>query len=44
MPIIAPIRKDVFEIYEATAPELTFDFDFFGALLTNPKLIRNVLV
>ena len=41
-PIIAPTRHPKYEILESTPPPLNYSMEFFGALLDNPHLVRNV--
>ena len=43
-PIISPMKKKKFDIYEKEIPQLTFSLEYLNNLLTNPKLIRNISI
>ena len=43
-PIISPMKKKKFDIFEKEIPQLTFSLEYLNNLLTNPKLIRNISI
>ena len=44
IPIIAPKKENKLDLFETSMPNLTFNFDFLGHLMTMPKLVRNIAV
>ena len=43
-PLITPKHKNKLDLFETELPELTFDFNFMGHLMTLPKLKRNIAI
>ena len=44
VPIIAPKKENKLDLFETSMPNLTFNFDFLGHLMTMPKLVRNIAI
>jgi U5 small nuclear ribonucleoprotein component len=43
-PIIKPIKPKVFSVLEKVIPTLTYSTEFMLGLLSNPLLIRNIVL
>ena len=44
VPIIAPKKENKLDLYETNMPNLSFNFEFLGHLMTMPKLVRNIAI
>ena len=44
IPIIALKKENKLDLFETSMPNITFNFDFLGHLMTMPKLVRNIAV
>jgi U5 small nuclear ribonucleoprotein component len=44
VPVVNPKKENKFDLFETSLPNLTFNFEFLGHLMTMPKLVRNVSI